>query len=478
MQLNSVSDNNTQDAAKANVTAKHGGNTQRYLWLLPLMATATLGFGMESLEEQYHTSTGKSSGWTFKGLFGFGKQKQSTTETPGSSGNSPIVKQTEQSRPVSQPTPPNATSSRGLNVVQNNTSRTPSLAPQPANEWNFANDTNVEEPAPKKKGFLAWFGRRDKTVVTDVEAPSPIPQESYEMQNTRQARAMEPTRQSANFGNMATVERGPQNFQSPQMMAAERLPADKVDEAPKKRGFWARLFGKKSQLQKQSPRASPREAVSGGSPDIDAQQPEKRKGFWARLFSLSKKKTQSTDDIEMGKMNTQDDQIARVGRVKSGSPQLMQGPNRRTSAVGAIVGPNARQQQTPQQWQQTIPEYNEAEFDEPPKPKKKRGLFTRSRAKKAVTVKNKNKDKGKGKAAQKTDGEWENIDEQRHEMTPRPPTQPKPARVKKYGAVVGNSEGLAQQHVTGPRQKERGRARTGAAAVNPKNWFWMDVYWK
>ncbi|KAK4172113.1 hypothetical protein QBC36DRAFT_81137 [Triangularia setosa] len=472
MQMNTVLEDNSENMATANVIGKQGAktDTQRYRWLLSLMATATLGFGMESLEEQFQASRVEPSGWTFKGLFGTGKRKQSPGSMSG--GSSPIANQMELPQSSSQQRPQynDTSTSRGLNVIQNSSARTPSMAAQPSNQWNSPDDI-VKEPESKKKGVFAWFGRRNKNAVDDVEAPRPTPQESYEIHSTNQALAVEPTRQRNNQGH-------PHNFQSPQMMASQQLPANDLEQAPRKPGFWARLFGKRSQPRNATPLASSCEVGPAGSAGINTQQPVKKKGFWARLFSRSKKKQpQTADDIEMGNMNAQDEQIPRVGRVKSGSPQLIQCPNRRTSAVGAIVWPNVRRQQTPQHWQQTIPEDDEAEFDELPKPRKKRGLFARSRGRKSENT-NKN-NKGKGKAVdKKIDGEWEDMEEQRHEMATLPPTQPKPARVKKYGAVVASSEGLAQQHVTGPKQKERGNARTGAAAANPRNWFWMDVYWK
>jgi collagen type V/XI/XXIV/XXVII alpha len=43
--------------------------------------------------------------------------------------------------------------------------------------------------------------------------------------------------------------------------------------------------------------------------------------------------------------------------------------------------------------------------------------------------------------------------------------------------AIAPSEGL-YQHVNAPKQRQRGAGRAAAAAANPGNWFWMDVYWK
>ncbi|KAK0716580.1 hypothetical protein B0T21DRAFT_375168 [Apiosordaria backusii] len=498
MQMNTISEDSDEGTATSNVSKPSSGKagTQKYQWLLPLMATATLGFGMEALEEQFHASSNKSSGWTFKSWFRIGKRKQNAVVGPMSGSSTSTVGQTDQPSQPSQQSPQvqftDNSTARGLNVMQNSSPQTRNMSPQASNEWRNHDEADLEEPKPRKKGIFAWFGRRNKNAVNDVEAPSPVPQESYEMRDPNQTRTTESSQQSNSFGNMTTVESNTlnqgqaQSSQSPQMVAYQQPPVQgDVDQAPKKPGFWARLFSKRTKPQNAATLANSPGAGPDGSPDINGQKPEKKKGFWARLFSRSnKKKSRPTDDIELGNINAQDDQIARVGRVKSGSPQLIQGPNRRTSAVGAIVGPSGRQQQ-PQQWQQTIPEDttaedNVAEFNEPPNPKtKKRGIFARSMGRRSGHSKNKNKNKGKGKAVdENNNGEWEDVEEQTHETATLPPARPKLARVKKYGAVVSNSEGLAQQHVTAPKQKERGKIRTGAAAANPGNWFWMDVYWK
>jgi collagen type V/XI/XXIV/XXVII alpha len=156
----------------------------------------------------------------------------------------------------------------------------------------------------------------------------------------------------------------------------------------------------------------------------------------------------------MGNMADTNDE-ARVGRVRTGSPQLVQGEfDARQSAVANF-------------------DNNDDNFEDVP---------DRSSKKKKKDKKDKKAKKHHGmglyRGKQKKGNRESLVFENGDGGMVTEPREVKKAPVKvRYAPVVPSSEGMYRQ-VNAPKQRQRGGGRAAAAAVNPGNWFWMDVYWK
>ncbi len=154
---------------------------------------------------------------------------------------------------------------------------------------------------------------------------------------------------------------------------------------------------------------------------------QKKPGFFARLFQHRPKDQEA--DIERGN-------IADSPRVGNASPQLFQGGefDARRSVMTGVLNRN-----------------RDKSFEDVPDKKNKKKQDT----------KHKNGTKG-----QLEDEEGDFVGARRAPF------------LKEQCAVrVPNSEGV-RRHVSVPKQWRRGPGRAVAAAVNPRNWDWMDMDWK
>jgi collagen type V/XI/XXIV/XXVII alpha len=172
----------------------------------------------------------------------------------------------------------------------------------------------------------------------------------------------------------------------------------------------------------------------------------------------------------MGNMRRGNEESPRMGSVNSGSPRLVQDDtNMRQSATADLMDDGQFEDvHSDDEGLSKKDKKKKQKKDKKDKKEKKHhhgmGLYHRATANK------------KGKRTS-THEEYEMADATRPGQGVSQPeaARKKPVRVR-Y-APIAPSEGM-HQHVSGPKQRQRGGGRTAAAAVNPGNWFWMDVYWK
>ncbi|KAL2137590.1 hypothetical protein VTI28DRAFT_8978 [Corynascus sepedonium] len=645
-------DNGAFPAVGPKYGKKGAHKKEKYQWLLPLMATATLGWGMEALEEQYHVANIKASGFNFAAiaakLFGSKKSKndpQGDRDVPGVGSPGPHDTPT-----INGETHPD-------DALQN-----PSVT-DPEEDWE---DIDENEPVGKKQGKKGLFGLfRGKKRQGDLEAQDeqirdgrdlglpdneldqniPLGEDGYSDEQytgdpanpnadpnaerpkrgffarlfgTKKSKSLDS--ESMDAGNLNhDMEQGTNEqmgdsqgeMRSPVMDEVERMSQDDPDQSrnrnnyednnqqPKKRGFFARLFGSKrpkthNQAMTGDNEEYPMDTLPGQEPsnmdtisqdgndnnqrfestnrpkkkgfwaalfgskrrnkqsnqgdtparnmnedddeysmepgsyegtdgqanviprdddNLDSREPSrkgKKKGFWAAIFGSKKSKTSSdpeslepsqssqrkpglfarartvsqqnmaerrgrrpgffsrlfghkprkSDDIEMGNLNQSEE--ARVGRVRTGSPQLHQGEyDTRNSAVADVVGEDGFED---------VPDKKRKKKEKKDKRKNKgMGLFRQASL--ASSTKADNKRKGNAKNKRQTI-----VYDENGNVVPQPRrTRKSPAKVR-Y-APVAPSDGM-HQHVKPPNMKPKGKNRPAAAAANPGNWFWMDVYWK
>lgn len=592
---------------------------EKYQWLLPLLSTATLGWGVEALEEQYHAANLKASGFTFKALaaklFGPKKSKNDASNDRNRRKVSAAgVMIDEDGNPIDQNGGMGNTEALPVNPtgeMNNEVPQDPTMVDQNG-EWE---DIDEIESHDRKKGKRGLFGLlRNKKKNSDLEtqdqlqedqdptmedstiqnAQGPVmmdapmggdgfPDDSDAFDPNADPTADEPKKRGFFAGLFGGKKKGqdleaqtmetmdnnmnPNNGDNTYMdrdadaqsgyagiadtrdMSQAGMGAGEMDsqydanQPPKKQGFFARLFGKKSKHQRTevhntgshsfddgyntppkkggmfavffssnkkstaqnqetyhmetSPRIAqsgnesiqdqyPREPDSEMYPNTEVSnlnQKPKKKGFFAALFKSKKNKSSTDDtnqppkqrglfarlfrrkpkttngDIEMGNMADASDE-ARVGRVRTGSPQLVQGES------------DARQSATAD----VMDSHDDNFEDVPDKKSKKKKSKKEKKAKKqhGMGLFHQGSLAGKRKKGDRQSGVFENED---GDVVTKPREVRKgPAKVR-YAPIAPSSEGMYRQ-VNAPKQRQRGVGRTTAAAVNPGNWFWMDVYWK
>ncbi|KAK3900191.1 hypothetical protein C8A05DRAFT_36176 [Staphylotrichum tortipilum] len=324
------------------------------------------------------------------------------------------------------------------------------------NQGGHSFDDGYTKP-PKKRGmFAVVFGSGKKTT-----AP---PQDQYG--NGVEEYPMEPpgARQRDNEPVQDAYQPdaydGPDGYSSPQR--------------PKKKSFFARLFGSKKESHSQrdqqphinAPNTLPQKrglfARAQTMREEERSARQKKRGFWARLF-CRKPKQPNQDDIEMGNFDE-----GRIGRVRTGSPQLVQSEAEatpRSTAADVMYKEDDN-------LDDVIPGKKRKKEKKHKKDKKRTstnsmGLYRQA----TLSSSNKMPKKGKRQSGVYYGEEASGLTEPRE-------ARKAPARVR-YAPIVPSSEGM-YQHVGAPRQRQRGAGRTAAAAAaaNPGNWFWMDVYWK
>jgi collagen type V/XI/XXIV/XXVII alpha len=293
------------------------------------------------------------------------------------------------------------------------------------------------------------------------------------------------------------------------------------NQKPKKKGFFARLFGGSKKNSKTPGQTTDPEGVSQphkrrglfgrrrkkvNQQNGATQQPRnKRPGFFFRLFSgFRRKPKRNEEDIEMGNMN-QTAEDMRVGRVKTGSPQLVQGEGGPRQSAVAVMGDNysvldASGTDSKRKDKMTTAKkkkhifgvglYAQTSYGKDNKrttasrDRKKAEKEMKKKEKKAKKEEKKKRNK-KGGASRRSGVYDESMMQGQPTIIPgsKSPSSSSSSRPAKraakvrYAPIAPSSHGL-HQHVTGPKPKQRGAGRTAVAAVNPGNWFWMDVYWK
>ncbi|KAL2015719.1 hypothetical protein VTK56DRAFT_4915 [Thermocarpiscus australiensis] len=310
----------------------------------------------------------------------------------------------------------------------------------PGNDMPVDNRHGFSQPV-KKPGLLSrLFGRRKKSKPRDGQVGHG-PGDPYGEENTYNQDGL--SQRPKKRGLFAELSSSRNQSRLRDREFSDRATRDGNTKRAKRRGLFGRLFGS-SKKSKAPDRTDDQDGAYGK---------RKKPGFFSRLFGGRRRKTKRSDDIELGHIN-QNDQV-RLGGVTSGSSQLMQDEHDSRKSAAADVMKDR--------------------FDNIKERKKKKkqrgvGLFHQASARRSSK-------KGRRQSAYRDGGDGTgDVDGLAR--------RPKPARKKKkpgrrvlYGPIAP-SEGISQHHVTGPRQKKRGVARTAAAAVNPGNWFWMDVYWK
>jgi collagen type V/XI/XXIV/XXVII alpha len=324
---------------------------------------------------------------------------------------------------------------------------------------------NHDRPA-KKQGFFArlFGGKKSKRQNTDAEGDE-YPMETFS----------DPGHNHDDDGNALPHDDYPEsdshaNTQKPKKkgLFSSKKKTNKHDQATdaddeshpgRKRGMFARAKTVSQQNM--------------------AERKAKKPGFWARLFGRKAKNT--NDDIEMGNLNS-DDEARRVGRVKTGSPQLHQGESSARQSAMADVMDDDHDENF-----EDVPDKKskkkKCKKDKKEKKDKKSGKEERfglyrqatmaSAATKAESINKKNKKKDK--KDKKRQSVYDDHDGGVSGVARPQAARKAPAKVR-Y-APIAPSEGM-HQHVNAPKPRQRGAGRTTAAAANPGNWFWMDVYWK
>jgi collagen type V/XI/XXIV/XXVII alpha len=602
-------------AAPGHIPSKgHGPHKgEKYQWLLPLMSAATLGWGMDALEEQYHAANLKASGFSFKGLaaklFGSKKPKQDSNYTNpqgvspadvGAEGDAAIpaeatadmhnpdgVAMAEQNgewEDIDDNEPQDKKKGKrglfGLLAIKKKQGDLEAQDQQPVDDQQFhdgqdpamqagevypdaltgedgyRDDQNLANPSAdpaaqqaKKKGlFAALFGSK-KSRSQDPEGVDgnnldqgmdpPIDETSYQdrdmndevgghddgMVSSDQMNSngetdyqhdpnAKPKRKglfarlfgkksgffarifgskerkqlntevhntsgSLDDGNAADLNHdGVEEYpmESSSRMNDNTVPPDEHPETsaqvygqkPKKRGIFAAFFGSKKKpkasdpaFNQDDPTQPPKKRglfarARTVSEQNTAQRRAKRPGLFARLFG--RKKAKNTDDIELGNMNQADE--VRVGRVNTGSPELVQGEFETRQSTAADV----------------MDDDHNGNFEDVPdkkhkkKKSKKHGMGLYRQASLAGKLdKDRKKKKGNRQSVM--------YDEEGNAVLVTEPQEAWKAPVKVRYAPIAPSAGM-HQHVNAPRQRQRGAGRTAVAATNPGNWFWMDVYWK
>ncbi|KAK4136101.1 hypothetical protein BT67DRAFT_432882 [Trichocladium antarcticum] len=253
-------------------SAKH--KDKKYQWLLPLMSTATLGWGIEAVEEQYHAGVARASAFGFKGWAGklFGSKKGK---------DDPDAATADRSEALAAGV---ATDENGMPLDETRNDLHDPANVDPNGDWE---DVPEHEPDDKKKTKRGLWGLFHKKKGGDLETQD---QELPGDQNAGDPN-MDP--------NMDPIL-NPNGYPY----------AEPGTEQPKKKGFFGTLFGKKKPKQQDleagDPNMQPQDSMDRGmgqdmngegfdnAPMDDSQdgatQPPKKGGFFANLFG---KKTKS-----------------------------------------------------------------------------------------------------------------------------------------------------------------------------------------
>lgn len=531
---------------------KHG----EHQWLLPILATATLGWGMDALEEQYLAANIKSSGWSFKRLaawFGGSKKSRDALNVTGNelggltAGNQDVrregVEQRQQDEKLGKwgffgrardKMAGDLEAQDGVlegqdQYLQNDRH----IRDMPRQDGNLGSTELIDQDMychggrtspldnhiemgpdhrmhdetrngfqqPSKKGFLPTLSGSDKNSQQMSGADEGSNQEekpgffSRLFGSLKKHRSLEGHMRGEDAGHYSmqgSPNLGHSSNNHYNMYADDQMEFNQ--HPPKRQGFWARLFGSNKKSKSSEHVANDAEvssqpskqqgpfALASTTSRSDVDHRHKKQGFFARIFGgwIHRSNHNADDDIELGIMNRYDDgdgeleqEQVRVGTVNSGSPQTVQGGGgsndaRKSSRADLLDDGD---------WQ-----YEDAADKKQRKENLKRG-----------STREKKKQKKQVDADEKAVGEEDKIPKlsvgeggglfrrarsggDGHGVARPEPAKKAPTRVR-YAPMAPNSDGF-YRHVTGPRPLPRGTGRTAAAAVNPGNWFWMDVYWK
>lgn len=263
---------------------------------------------------------------------------------------------------------------------------------------------------------------RDKQNPEDVKAHDPVTL-GYQNTETRHGR-----NQAVRFG-----EQGHD-------IAGTEASAHGPTEQPRKQGFVARIFGFLSGLfgrgKETAPKNQPR---SQGKP-----------GFLSRIFGGWRKHKPENDDIELGAMSY-----------------------RTRETQSRPLGPGATENDVPPELESAARLEDISIRDQ--------GKYANLRVDVHSQTRKRDLD-GLGLYQPTLAGRGNGDGPGRSGMERglgglSPPQAARKMPVKVRYAPTTPSEAMCQ-HVSGPRERRRGDGGTAAAAVNPGNWFWMDVYWK
>lgn len=473
----------------------------RYSWLLPLMAIATLGWGMGNLEQQYRVGVRKEPRCSIRALVSEllgGKKRKGNVDT--------VLSCVQMDETIARET-----------KAQTQKVRTCSSG----SRQGLSNGLLLRNDDKRRRGFWSILLGRKKVKQSDLEAQthpligeqlapnnetpqylSPVnhaptwdqshgcPNEPLGNGRTKrdpvgvvssQEEATDGTcfdrsrrrKKAEQGGFLARLFGCPRKSRDPiddlgsaeDKSIAEQFPDVEIDNktsGTERRGFFARLFGWKSRVQNSDEplmKNDGRNERTTGNSDLLNRECEShpKKGFFARLFYLRRtsRRTPVSEDIELGNIASSHSDLPRPGRVKTGSPQLVQRKDSRQSTIATLVD----EYNAEQRWRQLLQEESLG------KHKDKNTSAKSSRGKRTVKGKaQEDKRRSKIKSAQVLEN---NL------------PKPKPARREtgkgvRY-AVVDHC--VLEKHIPAPKPKKRGPARMAVAAVNPGNWFWMDVYW-
>ncbi|KAL2179545.1 uncharacterized protein P884DRAFT_290516 [Thermothelomyces heterothallicus CBS 202.75] len=320
---------------------------------------------------------------------------------------------------------------------------------------------------PKRKSiWAALFGRRETRTqpdeITDSAMDTNHGDREYPMGSL-------PGEQTYSQGSI--VPHGDDGNNGPEWVA----------QKPEKKGFWATIFGSKK---------SDKSRTLGNADSEELDQTQQRKGglfaraqtasqqnraerraktrktsFFSRLFG---RKQQKDQDIEMGNLNDSDE--ARIGHVRTGSPQLHHGESgARRSATADVMGNDGFEDVPDKKRRKRDKEDRKKRSQKERNKKQKMGLF--HRASLASSSNTGNKENGNGKKTRQN-----MVHDENGNVVARPRgTRKSRAKVRYAPTPPGKN---MNHYVNRPKLNRNGKKKPLAAAANPKNWFWIDVYWK
>ncbi|KAL2258439.1 hypothetical protein VTK26DRAFT_8259 [Humicola hyalothermophila] len=260
-------------------------------------------------------------------------------------------------------------------------------------------------------------------------------------------------------------------------------------------GLFTGIFGRKTSSPNDTrPGSAPHQASNtrpglSGSAGTDPQQRPSQKqehkepGLFARLFGWNRKaRKNNAQDVEMANLpgRSRADEVVRAGSVRSGSPRLIQGgandhSMRQSAWADAVSAADDDQYED-------IDEGYSTEANSPKKHDKTANVSKDRHKKNRASAVADSPDMDLGAMPAAGGRATRTRAHAGRAANSRPMPRKKRPKKRHLAPIVPISDGLAQHYVKEPGKlptgRPRGRVRTAAAAVNPGNWFWADVYWK